>query len=94
MPGERIDAAQLRDAPAGTLAAIDVRTLLDGKVTSFGQRFWKLVTDNCPRLKEKLASELRFAVPEPREHLASLDATAYGPRCPQLEPPEPGSGIV
>ena len=48
----RVDASDLREEPRGALAGIDVRTLLNGKVASFGKRFWKLVSDEAPGLHD------------------------------------------
>ena len=45
---------QLRPQPDGTVAIVEIRKELDGRLEGFGSRFWSTVEDHCRPLKERL----------------------------------------
>lgn len=57
------DGASLRVTPAGTVAALTIRSELDGPVDSVGHRFWDLTASAAPELSYRLVagSKLRRA---------------------------------
>lgn len=50
----KLSGSEIRAAPPGTVAEIEVQRGLDGPVESFGKKFWDLVLSSAPDLSAKL----------------------------------------
>ena len=44
---------QLRPQPDGTVAIVEIRKELDGRLEGFGSRFWSAVKDHCSPIKDR-----------------------------------------